>query len=171
MVQNCYAISTIEGYYYEDMNDAMLRGNPRSVNCYSTVPDKNAIVVTPEQVTNGELCYMLNQNMDAPVWRQTLGEDDHPVLDATHGIVMLADDGTYYSENHDGIREVHSSQSIVRSEEAIYNLAGQQIVNGTPRLQSRLGSKESKKLSNGKLPRGINIIRTPDGKTRKFIVK
>ena len=151
MVQNCYAIGTIEGYYYEDMNDAMLRGNPRSVNCYSTVPDKNATVVTPEQAANGELCYMLNQNMEAPVWHQTLGEDDHPVLDATHGIVMLAADGTYYSENPDGIKDIeHSPLNIEHSAEAWYDLSGRQIVNG-------------------KSSRGIRIIRKNDGTIRKVL--
>ena len=40
----------------------------------------------------------------------------------------------------------------------IYDLSGRTIVNGTPRLQSRLGAKASEKLSNSKLERGIYII-------------
>ena len=57
----------------------------------------------------------------------------------------------------DGIEEVQSSESIVHSEEAVYDLSGRQVVNG--------------QLSNGKLPRGINIIRYSDGTTRKVLMK
>ena len=38
-----------------------------------------------------------------------------------------------------------------------YDLSGRQIVNGTPRLQSRLGAKASEKSSNRKLSRGIYV--------------
>ena len=97
---NCYGSGTIEGYYYGDMSDAMLRGNPQSTNCYSIVPDRNVVVVTQEQVSSGELCYLLNQNGGKvnPIWFQTIGEDDHPVLNPDHGIVKLAEDGTYFNE-------------------------------------------------------------------------
>ena len=55
----------------------------------------------------------------------------------------------------DGILEVESSKLKVES--TAYDLSGRQIVNGH--------------LSNGKLPKGINIIRYPDGTTRKVLVK
>ena len=145
---NCYGSGIIEGYYRPDMSDAMLRGNPASTNCYSTTPDARATIVTQEQVASGELCYLLNQYGDpyTPVWYQTLGEDDHPVLDSTHGKVLLADDGTFYNEEDpDNIREAENGE---RKTKDVYNIAGQRIVNG-------------------KLPRGIHIIRTIDGKTRK----
>jgi len=57
----------------------------------------------------------------------------------------------------DRIEEVHSSQSIVHSEEAVYDLSGRKIVNG--------------QLSNGQMPKGINILRMSDGTTRKVLVK
>ena len=135
---NCYGSGAIEGYYYKDMSDAMLRGNPKSVNCFSTTPDKNATMVTQEQVASGELCYLLNQDLETPVWYQTLGKDDHPVLDSTHGIVKLADDGTYVNEDKDdGIAMRYAGARSARG--GIYNIAGQRIV-------SR------------QLPRGIYII-------------
>lgn len=148
---NCYGSGTIEGYYLEDMGDAMLRGNPQTTNCYSTVPDRNATIVTPDQVANGELCYLLNQYSASAtsIWYQTLGVDGHPVLDSTHGEVKLADDGTYYNEDQDGIREIADGGWKTKE---VYNLAGQRIVNA-------------------KLPMGIHIIRTSDGKTRKVAIK
>ena len=147
---NCYGSGIIEGYYYKDMSDAMLRGNPRSTNCYSTTPDKNATVVTPEQVANGELCYMLNQynDSDTHIWYQTLGEDDHPVLDPSHGKVYLADDGSYYNEGGDGLQACEYNMQSQASES--YSIMGVRM------------SKSQK---------GIHIIRTRDGKVYKVLVK
>ena len=147
---NCYGSGTIEGYYRPDMSDAMLRGNPQATNCYSTTPDARAITVTPEQVQNGELCYLLNQYGDpyAPVWYQTLGVDDHPVLDATHAKVLLADDGTYYNEDDpNGIGELdnwiigqsNNCEIVKSSNRQIYDLSG-------------------RKWSSRKLPSGVYIF-------------
>ncbi len=145
----CYGSGTIEGYYYPDQSDAMLRGNPQSTNCYSVMPDRNVTLVSQEQVASGELCYMLNQGLDTPVWHQTLGEDDHPVLDATHGFVMLDDDGTYYNDA-DPTGICNQEWSMANGQWPIVNLAGQRIM------------KSSK---------GIQIIRTSGGKTFKVLVK
>ena len=57
----------------------------------------------------------------------------------------------------DSIRETKNEEIRIKNEEVWYSLDGRQIVNG--------------KLSNGKLPRGINIIRYSDGTTRKVMVK
>ena len=141
---NCYGSGTIEGYYYSDMSDAMMRGKPQCTNCYSTTPDKCVDIVTQEQVANGELCYLLTQGdgLYAFVWYQTLCDDDHPVLNATHSKVLLADDGTYYNEdNSDGLNVMAEER---RTAEVVFNLSGQQIVNG--------------KSSNRQLPRGIYIV-------------
>lgn len=126
---NCYGSGSIVGYYYADMSDAMLRGKPQSTNCFSTTPDKRATEITPEQVVNGELCYLLNEysGQDTPVWYQTLGKDDHPVLDPTHAIVLLADDGTYCNEDTDGII---SEKGIAKSEKftgIVYDLSGRRV--------------------------------------------
>ena len=72
------------------------------------------------------------------------------------------------------VEDVIDGVSSLRGTEegaVIYDLQGRQIVNGTPRLQSRLGAKASEKSSNSKLQRGINIIRYSDGTTRKVAIK
>ena len=148
---NCYASGTVEGVYYENMSDAMLRGNPQSVNCYSIYPDRNATVIDETQVVSGELCYMLNEGDDQPisVWYQTLGWDEHPVLNAARGEVLLADDGTYFNEEDaTGNLNVNLDLNV---KETIYNLSGQVV--------------------NGKLPKGIHIIRTRDGRSKKVLIK
>ena len=144
---NCYASGTIEGYYYQDMSDAMLRGRPGSVNCYSTYPDMNASVIDDEQLSSGELCYMLNQDdeQSTPVWYQTLGQDDHPVLNAAHAEVVLSDDGTFVNKDEDKLlkpfwADMYDSYSIW----------------GTPIKTPQ---------------KGIRIIRTRNGKSYKVLVK
>lgn len=128
---NCYGSGSIVGYYYKDMSDAMLRGNPKSTNCFSTTPDKNATEITPEQVASGELCYLLNEysGQDTPVWFQTIGKDDHPVLDPTHGIVLLADDGTFFNEDTDGIASINNEQLTMKNGSAVYDLSGRKMFN------------------------------------------
>ena len=142
---NCYASGSIEGYYYQDMSDTMLRGRPQSYNCYSIYPDKMATVIDASVVASGELCYMLNESDDesAPVWYQTLGEDDHPVPDATHREVLLSPDGIYHNKNDDLLAAPFWSE---RDES--YSLSGVRIS----------GSRK-----------GIRIVRTPDGKCYKVL--
>lgn len=144
---NCYASGSIEGVYYQDMSDAMLRGRPQSFDCYSTYPDKKATVVDETQVGSGELCYLLNQgeNQAKPVWYQTLGEDNHPVLDATHAKVLLDDDGFYINEEDPTLieplwAETRDSYSIM----------------GIPMSKSH---------------KGIHIVRTSNGSSYKVLIK
>ena len=87
---------------------------------------------------------------------QTLGEDDHPVLNPTHGIVMLADDGTFYNDDTDRLMAVeHSSLN----EYAVYDLSGRKISSSPSIPHSSLKRK------------GVHIIRMSNGTTRKIVKK
>ena len=55
-------------------------------NCYSMYGSQ-VPKITDEQVASGELCFNLNGDQSEVNWYQTLGQDAHPVLDATHGRV------------------------------------------------------------------------------------
>lgn len=82
-------------------------------NCYTTYatigdPDMGAGTILNsyagedilEKAASGELCFALSGgNMIDPVWRQNVGEDEYPVLDATHGIVCQTLDNTYATIN------------------------------------------------------------------------
>ncbi len=49
---------------------------------------------------SGELCYKLNGGkVTATEWRQNLGEDPYPVLNKTHKVVFLGEDGIYTNGN------------------------------------------------------------------------
>ena len=51
-----------------------------------------------KMVRTGELCYKLNNSSFInPNWYQTIGEDEFPVLDSTHGIVYVTGDSSYAS--------------------------------------------------------------------------
>lgn len=70
-------------------------------------------------------------------------------------IDYIVEGNTIKRDDPDDIELVHSSESIVQSEENVYNLAGQQIVN--------------RQSSNSKLPKDINIVRMSDGTVRKVL--
>ena len=151
---NCYASGTVEGVYYQDMSDAMLRGKPTSSNCYSIYPDRNATQVDESQVSGGELCYLLNEaDADAPVWFQTLGQDSHPVLDATHGKVLLASDGSYTNDDIDFL----AAPFLADNFEA-YSLSGVRLNGARQQWPTGLG-------------KGIQILRSRDGRSRKVLMR
>ena len=96
-LQNCFNIGTVEGYSYR--ND-FYRGGATALNCYSTSTTQ-VTRITVDDVEGGKLCYQLNGGKTmGPIWYQTLGQDAYPVFDATHHVVLKADDGTYYNITH-----------------------------------------------------------------------
>ena len=52
----------------------------------------NCTLVDETQLASGEICVRLNKGVVSPnaVWHQTLGTDDAPTLDPTHGVVIGA---------------------------------------------------------------------------------
>lgn len=72
-------------------------------NCYylnalGDVPG-GATAVTADQLKSGEVCYLLNGELDVnPIWRQTLGVDANPVLNPTHLVVGKREDGTFAND-------------------------------------------------------------------------
>ena len=53
-----------------------------------------------EKAASGELCYSLNGgtlDKSQCTWFQTLGEDEFPIFDSTHGFVYKVEDGVYAS--------------------------------------------------------------------------
>ena len=103
-IYNSWSSASIEGYY--DGTDGSV--NKPFALCYCDTrnnyivhtdlnPNFDIKGITHAQVSSGELCYLLNQNSDegSLIWFQTLGMDDHPVLDSTHGVVVIDEDGNF----------------------------------------------------------------------------
>ncbi len=82
-VRNCWSIAELEGV---DGENWMFRGSPTQENNYSTLGQVNGI--GEEDLQSGALAWKLNKEKFANVvWYQNVGEDEHPVLNPTHGVV------------------------------------------------------------------------------------
>ncbi len=126
---------------------ARFQGDKTIVNCYET-KGTQVTTATQEQVSNGELCYLLNGKVDNSTrFYQTLGKDAHPVLDPTHKTVYKNGD-TYANGTSTGISLPKTSHTNTTS--GIYTVNGVKV---------------------STLQKGINLVRTIDGKVKKVLVK
>ncbi len=117
-------------------------GDTRFVNCFE-VAGTQVQAAEFDDVASGKLCYDLNQGAGTTVFYQTLGTDEHPVLDATHGIVIMKD-GQYVNGEEDAIETV----TVNKFNEGTYTLSG-----------TRVSSAH----------RGLIIVRMSDGSVKKVV--
>ena len=117
-------------------------GDTRFVNCFE-VAGTQVQAAEFDDVASGKLCYDLNQGAGTRVFYQTLGTDEHPVLDATHGIVIMKD-GQYVNGEEDAIETV----TVNKFNQGTYTLSG-----------TRVSSAH----------RGLIIIRQSDGTVKKVV--
>ena len=77
---------------------------------------------------SGELCYNINDGETVdPVYFQTLGKDNWPVLLSSHEIVRHSDEGFYYNGDYeDGIGNIEE-QGARSKEQGIFDLSGRRI--------------------------------------------
>lgn len=145
-------------------------------NCYYYT-NWNAEVPTGVKKTNpadyksGALCYQLNgSRKDGDmVWYQTLTVDPFPIPDSRHKPVYMWDDGTYHNDDEDAITPIaHSTLNTELYDNAVYDLSGRKVVNGSEFwvLSSGLEDKSPSSILNSHLPKGLYIING-----RKVLVK
>ena len=126
-IHNSWSSATIEGYYTSASKPFALCYCDTKNN-YIVHTDLNASFdikgITIEQVASGELCYLLNQNsgVETPIWFQTLGEDEHPVLDNTHGVVAKDENGNFTNEKGDIHLGTEEDPFVVKSASDMVNL-------------------------------------------------
>ena len=124
---------------------ALMGDNYWLLSCAASASGENKSdkfhIVLSRQLRSGEICYALNASQSTPVWFQTIGEDNYPVLDATHGSVIMNEDGTY--DNATGINMVNSTRRIVQS--PVYDLLGRKKYSQTPTYTD--------------LPKGLYIVK------------
>lgn len=108
------------------LNNYWLEGSADRISAGITI---DGTAVSADQLTSGEVCYKLNGDQTDINWYQYIGDDDYPVLDSRHGVVVFQN-GIYT-----GITETAAASSLKSS--GIYNLAGQRL---------------------SKMQKGINII-------------
>ena len=82
----------------------------QNIGSLSTAFNSYAGDVVAATIKTGELCYNLNAGkISSPTWRQTLGQDEQPVLDPTHKVVYMAEDGSY-TNGHSKLPEQKGTQ-------------------------------------------------------------
>lgn len=123
-LNNCYTTCALTEDTGTDYCYTFCRGTVKLNNCYylNAIGTAQGTKMTEEQFRNGEVCYKLNGDQSVINWYQTIGEDVLPVLDESHGIVILGDGGIYT-----GINEVKNSEPKVQGGNVIYNIAGQRL--------------------------------------------
>lgn len=144
-VYNCGAItpSGVDG----TNTFARCAGTATFNNCYET-GGSQVTTVDAQQVTNGELCYLLNGAVDNGTnFYQNLDEDAHPVILSSHKTVYK--DGEHYangSATSIATAVAHPNKNL----EGVYTLTG---------------------IKMGKMQKGINIVKMSDGTIKKIFIK
>ena len=129
---NCYAVASTDGRGFGS-------------NWVSGSTNTNCAQMSAAQFASGEVAFLLNQGQDAPVWFQTLDDDDTPVLDATHKVVLKDESGTYYNDGS-GLRLLDADAQLPATV-TVYDMQGRAIRQGV----------DAKKALEG-LPNGLYII-------------
>ena len=125
-------------------------GSATLKNCYDIGGQGSTTAFSDKQMASGELCYLLAGSANDPeaVWRQNIGEDEHPVLDPSHKAVFFM--GGKFTNDPDGIAVPEADEKPSVAPEGIYTLRGERVT---------------------ELRQGINIVRMSDGTVRKVLVK
>ena len=119
-ISNCLIISLFTVDTYD--SDLLARNSPKVISSNNyfhgdwNAPNNcgNVTVLSREQVKSGEACVLLNAGRtgDDAVWFQTVGEDNHPVLDNTHRMVV-----------YDALYGYHNPDYIINDEMTSFNVA------------------------------------------------
>ncbi len=129
---NCYAIASTDGRGFGS-------------NWVSGSTATNCAQKTEAEFASGEVACLLNQGQETPVWFQTLGQDENPVLDNTHLVVLIDEGGNYYNDGS-GLKQLDADAQLPATV-TVYDMQGRAIRQGV----------DAKKALEG-LPNGLYII-------------
>gem|GEM_PF-2155842 len=110
-----------------------------SANRAADIDMTQATAIKPADISNGALCFYLNQGQEEPHWFQTIGTDSYPVLDNTHERVIMGGNGGYINpgsinplgvepELVDGVYQIKSTENLLWFALAVNS--GQFTING-----------------------------------------
>lgn len=75
--------------------------------------DNGGTLADDDQLANGEVCWKLNGSSPLKsVWRQTVEQDAAPVLDPSHGFIMIVDGSTYCITDAESMKEAANVYSF-----------------------------------------------------------
>ena len=109
-IKNCLQLADIGNVAEKGAVFARNPSKAKVTNCYySTLvgdSDNGATLVADDELGSGEICWKLNgETATRAIWRQTLEQDETPVLDQTHGMVLVLDGSTYCITNEETLKE------------------------------------------------------------------
>ena len=111
-IDHCYNIAEVEGLDGGNSNN-LFRGSvgvwaaPNNY-CFDSHYSYNTGAVLPSQaVASGELCYLLNKDLSAPQWFQTIGADAHPL--PVVGSLPVYMNGNFYCDGSSKGTETYSN--------------------------------------------------------------
>lgn len=98
-VTNFFNSGTVEGVESSDNTQKTLYRNSATLTRVYNTLDGQGNKIQDGALENGKICYLLNNSSsENPVWGQTIGTDNHPLLFSTdHGVVSLA--GNIYNNS------------------------------------------------------------------------
>lgn len=139
-VENCYAIGECDAPRAEESYLAYPISNVVLKNVYS-LNGAQGTIITQEEVSNGTLCTALIGNAyNPPAWYQTLGDDNYPVTDPTHNIVVKAGD-SYLTLSGDGdVQDVASNVQTAEYEYLDAAMAEQRLIDDCRALAQELSA-------------------------------
>ena len=149
-VRNCYSSGTVAPEAVDgDRTFVRYNGNMGTIeNCFE-VGGSQVLESYFEDVASGKLCYELNEGANQTIYFQTLGSDDHPVLDRTH-LRVVYQNGEYVNGSNATAITTHDSLPNTQHSSSTYDLLG--------------------RSTDGQQP-GIQIVKMSDGTVRKVVVK
>ena len=97
-IENCWNTGEVTGISPE--SNTMYRGSASVSNIFNTKSDQQGIQITDDQVSSGELCYLLNGDQTVISWWQNLTGtiDAYPVL-SSEGHAQVYQNATYLCPN------------------------------------------------------------------------
>ena len=97
-IENCWNTGEVTGISPE--SNTMYRGSASVSNIFNTKSDQQGTKITDDQVSSGELCYLLNGDQSEISWWQNLTgtKDAYPVL-SSEGHAQVYQNATYLCPN------------------------------------------------------------------------
>ena len=143
-IKDCLSIGTVQSTRNGQFFGALNGGNSKIYNSYYKGTNINGSgsgrVASPQEVTavdekalaSGEVCYKLNGDQSTINWYQTINEDNIPVLDKSHMIVVYDSNNGYRNATQDEVDGISGPTPTFNGGD-IYDLAGRKVKSQLPK--------------------------------------
>ena len=126
-VTNCYAVGSVEGIENNDRYFARY-GTATITNCYARYGTQ-VPTVSEEDFASGALAWRANgSQFRTSYWYQTIGEDDYPFPDPSHGTVIFAANQYFSVADEEDLAEVATAIQTFETEAIAETIATQSVL-------------------------------------------